>query len=209
MVKGVDPLQSGIMTLPIILFFFVASIVSGILITTLGPYTPYMIVGSVITTVGSGLITTFTPSTDRVRWISYIALIGFGAGCGLEQPQIVAQTVLKEVDVPIGLSIMVLAQSLGAACFLSVNGNVLRGGLQRKLNHHVPTSVVRAVLSAGPTGFHSVVDEKWLPQVIMAYDVAIRQTFYVGVVMAGLSFCAACMVERRSVKVAKTEKAKK
>lgn len=40
--------------------------------------TPWAIFGSVVSAIGSGLITTFTPTTGTGEWIGYQILVGTG-----------------------------------------------------------------------------------------------------------------------------------
>lgn len=119
-IKGVSATQSGIRNLPLILGVTIFSIVSGIGVTVLGYYTPFMLVGAAISAVGAGLLTTFEVETGSGMWIGYQALCGAGIGLVLQQPMIAAQTVLKLEDVPTGTSVIIFFQTLGGALFISV-----------------------------------------------------------------------------------------
>lgn len=50
----------------------------------IGYVTPWALFGSMLTTVGAGLITTFTPSSTAGEWIGYQILIGTGRGSVLQ-----------------------------------------------------------------------------------------------------------------------------
>lgn len=83
-----------------ILGLVIVSIVSGILITVFGYYTPWMILSSLLMAVGAGLMSTFKVGTGHSMWIGFQALYGFGVGAGLQQGMIAAQTVCTLDDVP-------------------------------------------------------------------------------------------------------------
>ncbi|KZO90450.1 major facilitator superfamily transporter [Calocera viscosa TUFC12733] len=85
---------SGIHQLPLILSTVVMSIVAGIGVTKIGYYVPFMILSSILLSVGIGLLTTFKVDTGRSVWIGYQILAGCGVGFGMQQPVIAAQTVL-------------------------------------------------------------------------------------------------------------------
>ncbi|KND87895.1 putative HC-toxin efflux carrier TOXA [Tolypocladium ophioglossoides CBS 100239] len=68
---GIDPVQSGIYSIRLILSLVVASLASGALTQRIGYYMPSMILCPCVTAVGQGLITTFTPNTDSSHWIAY------------------------------------------------------------------------------------------------------------------------------------------
>ena len=83
-----------------ILGLVVVSIISGMMITILGYYTPWMILSSLLMATGAGLLSTFEVGTGHARWIGYQALYGFGVGAGMQQGVIAAQTVCTLDDVP-------------------------------------------------------------------------------------------------------------
>ena len=70
-VKGVSPFQSGIDNIALVLAVVVGSVGSGILVTKLGYYTPFMIAATICMAVGTGLLTTWTPETSSAKWIGY------------------------------------------------------------------------------------------------------------------------------------------
>jgi hypothetical protein len=51
-----------------------------------------MIAGTVIMSIGFGLITTFKPDTGSSAWIGLQALAGIGVGLGMQQPLMAIQT---------------------------------------------------------------------------------------------------------------------
>ena len=99
-IKGVSAVESGIRNIPMILGLVVVSIISGIIITVLGYYTPWMIVSSLLMATGAGLLSTFNVGTGHAKWIGYQAIYGFGVGAGMQQGVIAAQTVCTLEDIP-------------------------------------------------------------------------------------------------------------
>ena len=83
-----------------ILGLVIVSLVTGVAITVLGYYTPFMILSSLLMAVGAGLISTFKVGTGHAMWIGYQAIYGFGVGAGMQQGVIAAQTVCTLDDVP-------------------------------------------------------------------------------------------------------------
>jgi hypothetical protein len=53
-----------------------------------------MLLSSIITPIGEGLMTTWTVNTPFSHWVGYQALTGMGIGMGQQQPQVAIQTVL-------------------------------------------------------------------------------------------------------------------
>lgn len=114
-IGGVSAVHSGIDNLPMILSLVIGSILAGGLITTLGYYAPFMILSSVLAAVGGGLLSTLQVDSGHTKWIPFQIICGFGVGLGLQQATLAAQTVLEPKDVPIGMTIVIFSQTLGAS----------------------------------------------------------------------------------------------
>ena len=176
-----------------------ASIVSGILITRIGYYTPFMILASVIMSVGAGMITTLWVDSSEGKWLGYQIIFGLGLGMGMQQANLAAQVVLSRRDVSIGASLMIFAQSLGGAIFISVGQNILSNKLAAGLEQLGGLDPA-AVVSTGATDIRNIVPPNLLPQVLEIYNSAIRNTWYAGLAMACFTIIGALLMEWRSVK---------
>ena len=90
-IKHVSAVKSGIMILPLVLGLVIMAITAGILTKKIGYYTPWMILAAVVSPIGAGLLTTFTPYTNHSAWIAYQAIFGLGIGGGMQQPSLAAR----------------------------------------------------------------------------------------------------------------------
>jgi len=204
-IKGVSATDSGIRNLPMILGLVIMSIISGILISKIGYYTPFMIVSSVMMAIGVGLISTWKVNTGHSEWIGYQAIFGFGVGLAMQQSLIAAQTVLHINDVPIGTSVVMFCQTLGGALFISVAQNIFTNRLLSGLAQVVPDLNPGIVLATGATSLKDAIDPKFLGGVLFVYNRALTNTFYISVAMASLSIIGALGMEWKSVKGKKLE----
>ncbi|TPX10948.1 uncharacterized protein E0L32_008154 [Thyridium curvatum] len=199
-IKGVSAVDSGIHLLPMVLSMVVASITTGILVSRIGYYTPFMIGGVCLMSVGAGLITTFDVDTPAARWIGYQVLYGWGLGSSFQAPNLAAQTVLPQRDVPVGTALMLFAQLLGGAVFVSAGQNVLSNELIRRVAR-IPGfgNDPGRIQHAGAT---SIVD---LPPalrgpVVKAYNDSLRVTFVMGLALSCAVLFGALGLEWRTVK---------
>ncbi|KAJ7197954.1 major facilitator superfamily domain-containing protein [Mycena pura] len=169
-IHGVSAVHSGIDNLPLILSLVVGSILAGGLITRIGYYAPFMIAGSVIAAVGTGLVSTVTTTSNHMRWIPFQVICGLGIGIGQQQPVLAAQTVLDPRDIPTGTSIIMFGTTVGGAIFISIGQSVFTNKLLAGLVARVPEIDPAIVLSAGVTSIKSAVPANFVPGVLLAYN---------------------------------------
>ena len=201
-VKGDSALKSGTDLLPLLLLTFVASIITGILISRIGYYTPFAIFGSCLSAVGAGLLTTLEVNSSTAKWVGYQILYGFALGSMTQAPNMAAQTVLSRQDVSIGASLMFFGQQLFGAVFVSVGQNVLDNqlaehlvkipGMQHISPQQIQSTGATALLDLVPAAFRSVG--------LNAYNDSLKVCFQVGLVMACLSVLGAAGLEWKSVR---------
>ncbi|KAI9683361.1 MAG: hypothetical protein M1829_005433 [Trizodia sp. TS-e1964] len=207
-VKGVSAVDSGIRNLPMILGVVIFSIVGGGLTTVIGYYAPFMILGSVLISVGAGLLTTFAVDTGSDKWIGYQAIFGLGIGLGIQLPLIAVQAVLSLDDVPIGTAVIVFGQSLGGALFISIAQNIFTNKLAEGIRASIPDLDPAIIINSGATNFRSeALIAPYIDTVTELYNSALTKTYYVSVAMACLSMVGALGVEWKSVKGKKIEMA--
>jgi len=199
-VKGVSAFESGIKNIPILLAVVVGTMLSGALVTKIGYYTPFMLASSVLTSIGAGLLTTFTVDTASPKWIGYQVVIGFGIGLGLQLPLIAVQTVLAMSEVPIATALCIFMQLFGAAIFVSVGDSVITNQLVTYISANIPGVDAQAVADTGATNLRNVIAPEYLPGVIQTYNTAITQVFEIVLVMACMTTIGSVAMEWKSVK---------
>ncbi|KAK8007410.1 Fcf1-domain-containing protein [Apiospora arundinis] len=209
-VKGASAIQSGVGLLPMLLGVIFCVIISGFMVSWLGYYTPFMILGTVLMSIGAGLLTTISPDTSKVLLILYPVLFGAGIGVGFQQPIIGCQAALPKEDIPVGTSIIVFGQTIGAAVVLSAGDSVFQTRLTRNIKEYLDISLDNSaqILQSGPNSVVSMLSPDQLPVLIAAVNKTMNQVFYVSLAMAALSVFGALAMEWRSVKNPGKDKSK-
>ncbi|KAJ9635643.1 hypothetical protein H2204_005817 [Knufia peltigerae] len=197
-VKGVNASKSGIMLLPMIIASVICAISSGIIISKLGYYNPFILLSSVLMPVAAGLMSTFTPATSHYKWIGYQILFGMGSGMGVQQPLTISQTVLAKSDVSTGSALMLFTRFLGSAVFVSVAENIFLNSLVSKLIN-LPSITPLAVTESGATNLRNLVSGAELEDLIHDYNAAIVNEFYMIVATCSLTIFGSALVEWKSV----------
>lgn len=107
------------------------------------------------------------------------------------QPVIAIQTCLPEEDVAIATAVLVFAQYMGSAIYLSVCNTLFSTSLTEKLAEEAPSMNADLIIASGATAFRTIVPEALLPAVLRAYVESIDLTFYVAVGLGAVAFAAA------------------
>lgn len=202
-IKGVNAIHSGFMVLPLILSLVAGSIIGGALVQRIGYYTPFMYFGTIMMSVGSGLLTTFTTSTNHSKWIGYQVILGLGIGTSFQQANLAVQTVLPHRDVPTGSALIFFFQTLGGSIFISVGQNVFIDKLIARIAATVPRASINPsiIASTGATELRNIVPPQALPAVLQAYNYAIEHgPMVVAVILACMTVFGAAGMEWRNLK---------
>lgn len=199
-IKGVSALRSGIMNLPLILGVVASSIAAGAGTTIIGYNNPFYYICVVLLTIGCGLLTTFTADTGAGKWIGYQLIAGLGAGFGMQQALMTVQAVLPLEQVPVGTAVCTLTQIFGGALFNSVAQNVFNNRLIQELIKNVPQVNPVIVITAGATNLKLRVPQEFLGDVLVAYNTALTQSWYISVATACAAIIPAVFVEWKSMK---------
>ncbi|KAM3531929.1 hypothetical protein MY4038_004278 [Beauveria bassiana] len=201
---GVEPVKSGIYTIPLVLSLVVASIMSGIITQKSGYYIPTMVSGPCLLLVAEGLLTTFTPQTGSPHWIGYQFLAGFGVGLGFQGPPLAVQATVDKDDVATGTAICFFAQQLGGAIFVSVGQTILSTALVTRLSG-IPGLDPDKILKTGATQLHNVVPQQYFGQVVDAYNYAVTRIFIACLAITAAQLLSSLGIEWKSIKPAKAK----
>ena len=204
-VQGTSAVESGIRNLPLLISTILFSIFSGGLVTKLGYYAPFMIVATVMMSIGAGLISTFKPNTPSPKWIGYQILFGVGYGMGSRQPLVAVQTVLDMKDIPTGTAVVLFFTTLGGTIFVSVAQSVFTNQLVSSLVQLVPSLDPETVLTAGATNLQHSLPAQLLSDVILAYNTALTKAFLISASMGAITIFGSTLMPWNSVKKKKVE----
>lgn len=108
-------------------------------------------------------------------------------------------------DVPTGTAIVIFAQTLGGALFVSIGQNVFANKLVKGLDEFAPSIDPLIILKTGATAIQSTVDKADLAGVTLAYNNGLTLSFLVAAVMAATTIIGSGAIEWKSVKGKKIE----
>lgn len=199
-VKGATALMSGIYCLPMILALVIANAITGGGTTVIGYYNPFYYASVVLSCIGAGLLTTWHVDTPTAMWIGYQIIYGFGVGFGMQQAIITVQAVLPLKDIPVGTAMAAFFMNFGGSLFVSAAQTVFNNRLITELPKHAPGVDPSIILHIGATELKTVVAPNLIEGVLVAYNTAVTNTWYIAVAMCVMTAIPAIFVEWKSVK---------
>lgn len=129
---------------------------------------------------------------------------GLGLGLGMQQPSVAAQVSLNRKDVSTGISVVFFAQTLGGAIFVSVANNIFDNKLAKGLST-IPGINSDLVTQVGATDLRNVVPQQSLASVLVVYNLALRNAFYVCASLAAATIIGCVAMEWKSLTKAAAE----
>jgi hypothetical protein len=159
-----------------------------------------MILGSVLMPVATGLITTWSLSSSIGKLIAYGLFAGISYTIGFLGPQSAVQTALPDADAPLGLSVILFAQSFGPALSISLAQTIFTNRLIVNLKDLVPGLRSQTIESLGLGELKAHVGQDKLKDVLVGIDRSIVETWYLPISFACVSMIGSLMMEWRSVK---------
>lgn len=85
--KGHSAVKSGVDIIPMMMAMVVGTGLSGWLSQLTGRYTPYLILGPIISSIAGGLFFTVDQHTSNAKLVGFQILFGFGLGLAFQMPR--------------------------------------------------------------------------------------------------------------------------
>ena len=203
-IKNASAVRSGIMNLPFVLALTSAAVMTGLLVSRIGYYVPFMLASTLFMSIGSGLLTLFTINTAHPNWIGFQVVAGFGIGMGMQQPSTAAQAALKKADAPTGVALMFFGQSFAGSVFITVAQNILSNRLAKQLTG-IPNFNPKEIVNIGATDLRKIISPEYLESVLVAYNSSLRDVWFLVTALACVSVIGAATMEWRSVKAKRAQ----
>jgi len=190
---GKSPTVAGLMGLPMVFGLLISSTVAGALITKIGKWKIYLVVGSIVMTVGMLLLSTIDAHTSVPVISAYMAVLGIGVGLLMQNLVLAAQNDVPAAELGATTSALTFFRSMGGSIGVSALGAVLTARV---------TSLFSEKLGAAASGGGAVPDLQTLPPEVKAvvaeiYGTATADLFLVGAPIAFLAVIAVVFVKEK------------
>ncbi|KAF2211547.1 hypothetical protein CERZMDRAFT_43271 [Cercospora zeae-maydis SCOH1-5] len=199
---------AGLKQLGIVISLTLSSIAAGGLVVKIGYYSPFIYAGTVLCSIGAGLLYTITLDTAQWDIIGYSIVFALGIGVSLEQSNVAVQTVLPDTQIPAGTSLVLFVRLLGSAIPGPIGQSVLQQTLASRLGNEVAAQVYGGT---GATEIRGKLDNIYgagtpaARNALDAFNDSVTKIFMVAIILSCLSALPLPLIEWKSVKKEKRE----
>ncbi|HVX35483.1 MAG TPA: MFS transporter [Hyphomicrobium sp.] len=137
-VQGLDPTSAGLHMTPMMLGVFVSSVTSGQIISRIGRYKIFPIVGTALMTLGLVLLSGITLETSAEMASVYMLCLGLGLGMVMQILVMSVQNAVAYEQLGVATSGTTLFRSIGGSVGAALFGGIFSYTLQHKLNASGP-----------------------------------------------------------------------
>lgn len=194
-VLGASATNSGLLLFPLVGGMLVTSAVTGQLMTRLGHYKLFAVVGTVVGTVGYWLLHTMSPATTSTESTAFMFVTGMGLGFVMPVLTVAVQNAVEREDLGVATTSVTFSRSLGSSIGVAVFGALLTNQLTHRLSDAFGAkggsgtlaasggSIDPKTISALPAGIHDIV--------VTALANSIDTVFLAGTGVLALAFVVA------------------
>jgi EmrB/QacA subfamily drug resistance transporter len=167
LVDGASATSSGLNLLPLMVGLLAASIGSGQVISRIGRYKVFPVMGTALAAIAMLLLSTINPQTSRLLLSVYMVILGAGLGMVMQVLVLAVQNSAERRDLGVATSSATFLRSIGSSFGVAIFGAIFSSQLAANLRLHLPASALSgnlnptslqgnpAALQKLPTAIHS------------------------------------------------------
>ncbi|KAL2751781.1 hypothetical protein ACRALDRAFT_1066294 [Sodiomyces alcalophilus JCM 7366] len=200
--RGDSALESGVRLLPFIVLMIVAVTANGALLSMLGYYMPWYLVGGVLVVIGGALMFTVDASTTLAKIYGYSIILGVGVGIFAQASFAVVPAVVRPNMIGSAIGFIALAQITGITIALAIANSVFLNsslvGL-RALLPDVPSSKVMQTIAGAQSDFFQQLDADVRQRVLGVIVDALANTYALVIAAGALVIVLSVLMKREKL----------
>jgi EmrB/QacA subfamily drug resistance transporter len=197
LVRGDSATKSGLMLLPLIIGVVGGSLVSGRLISKLGRYRIFPILGSLLLIFSFWLFSHIAIATSRIELGVWMLILGAGVGMSMPVMTLAVQNGVDRKDLGTATSSVTFFRSIGSSLGAAMFGAVLINRLSVHLGHTLPGGGGAAAaksLSSSAAGLQQLPPDE-VHTILTAFAQAFSDVFLIAIPFAVLAFVVALFLK--------------
>ncbi len=187
--KGATPTIAGLQIVPLMGGMLTTSIISGMLISRIGRYKIFPVIGSAVMTIGMLLLSTVSATTPDALMYLYMAVLGLGLGGVMQVLVIAVQNAVPHSELGVATAgatfFRSIGGSFGAAVFGAIFANLVGPRLATALHGHAAPPGLGATVS--PAILHRLPADV-LHAIVTAYSSTVGTVFLVAAPVMAFAF---------------------
>jgi predicted MFS family arabinose efflux permease len=202
LVNGASPTSAGLQLVPLMFGIIIGSVGSGRIISRIGRYKLFPIVGAAILTIGLLGLARLTEDSARLEQGAVMLIVGIGVGLVVQVLVLAVQNTAPRGDLGVATSTITFMRSMGAAFGVAILGSILNSQLTQHLRDELPGRTVDpAVIERGQDGLRTL-DEATRTGVVHAFADSLHVVFLASVPAAVAAFVILLFLKEKPLREA-------
>jgi EmrB/QacA subfamily drug resistance transporter len=194
-VDGVSATVSGLRTLPMVLGLLVTSLGSGVIVGRTGRYKIFPIAGTAIMAIGFLLLSRMDADTSTLVQSLYLLVLGAGIGLSMQVLILIVQNTVDFTDLGVATSGVTFFRTIGSSFGAAIFGSLFSNFLTDRLGSALAASGAPPEAASSPEALHRLAPEAAAP-IIDAYADSLSQVFLFAAPVAVVGFVLALFLKQ-------------
>jgi EmrB/QacA subfamily drug resistance transporter len=210
-VRGYSATKSGLLLLPLVLGLLVAVTTSGRLISKMGRYRMFPIIGTIILAVGLYLLSHVGVDTSQLELSGWMLVAGAGIGMFLQVMTLAVQNSVSRADLGSATSTVIFFRNMGSSFGTAIFGSILISRLTFHLRQLLPSSPITNSINGNNLQAGAAQLAKLPPairgDILEAFARSFHDIFLWGIPLALLAFVVALFLREQPLRASITQEA--
>jgi EmrB/QacA subfamily drug resistance transporter len=193
-VDGVSATTSGLRTLPMVVGLLITSMGSGIIVGRTGRYKIFPVVGTVIMCVGFVLLSRMDSSTSTLLQSVYLFVLGTGIGMCMQVLVLIVQNTTDFADLGVATSGVTFFRTIGSSFGAAVFGSLFTNFLSHRIGPALAASGAPPAAARSPEVLHHLPHQVAAP-IVHAYAQSLDLVFLFAAPVAAVGFIVALQLK--------------
>ncbi|MBO0678738.1 MFS transporter [Mycolicibacterium sp. S2-37] len=194
-VDGVSATESGLRTLPMVLGLLVTSLGSGVIVGRTGRYKIFPIAGTATMAVGFVLLSRMNAETSTLVQSLYLLVLGAGIGLSMQVLILIVQNTVDFTDLGVATSGVTFFRTIGSSFGAAIFGSMFSNFLEDRLPSAMAASGAPPEAATSPQALHALPDAVAAP-IVNAYADSLSSVFLLAAPFAVVGLVLACFLKQ-------------
>lgn len=194
-VDGVSATASGLRTLPMVVGLLVTSLGSGVIVGRTGRYKIFPVAGTAVMAIGFVLLSRMDSTTSTLTQSVYLLILGAGIGLSMQVLILIVQNTVDFADLGVATSGVTFFRTIGSSFGAAIFGSMFTNFLTNRLNAALVASGAPPAAAKSPQALHQLPRQVAAP-IINAYADSLSRVFLFAAPVAVVGFVLALFLKQ-------------